>query len=102
MGNQNWKLVEDRICKRLGGRRVLGNRGSGVPDSDENVPWAVEVKAGYGRFQLPQAWLEQARRNQGERPWLLVQSPKHCRKPLVTMELDEFVRVARLAGLVPE
>ena len=34
-----WKQFEDRIAKQLGGRRTLGNRGSGVPDSDENVPF---------------------------------------------------------------
>ncbi len=96
-----WKEFEDSIGKQLGGRRVLGNRGSGVPDCDERVPFSVEAKKGYGRFQLPAKWLEQARKNAVPgKPWILVQAPKHCRKPLVTLEFEEFVRIATLAGLV--
>ncbi len=96
-----WKAYEDRICLQLGSRRVLGNRGSGVPDCDERCAFSVEAKHSYGRFQLPAKWLDQARKNAVPgKPWILVQAPKHCRKPLVTLEFEEFVRIATLAGLV--
>ncbi len=102
--SNNWKLVEDRVCLQLGARRILGNRGTGVPDCDERCPYAVEVKHGYEKFRLPAAWIGQARANAAAtgRPWLLVQSPKHSRVPLVTLEFQEFVRIAALAGLVPD
>ena len=58
-----WKIWEDTCAKALGGRRVLGNRGSGVPDSDEDVPFALECKLGFGRYSLRDAWIEQARKN---------------------------------------
>ena len=97
-----WKRFEDRVCMALGGRRVLGNRGGSVPDSDERVPFAVECKHGYERFQLREAWIEQARRNAVEsgKPWLLVQAPKYARKPVVTLDFHTFVEIARKAGLI--
>jgi hypothetical protein len=60
-----WKDFERRCCKALGGDRILGNRGSGVPDSDENVPFALEAKHGYERYQLREAWIDQARATPG-------------------------------------
>jgi hypothetical protein len=98
--SQNWKRVEDRVCRQLGGRRKLGNRGSAVSDGDEDVPFAVEVKAGYGRFRLARDWLDQCRRQSESegKPWLLVQVPRHCRKPLVTCELETLLRLIQMAG----
>lgn len=97
-----WKQFEDRVCIALGGRRVLGNRGTGVPDSDENVPFAVEAKHGYGRFQLREAWIEQARRNAkaSGKPWLIVQAPKYSRRPVVTLDFWEFAEIAQQAGMI--
>lgn len=100
-----WKEFEDRVCRQLGGRRVLGNRGSGVPDSDEEVPFAVECKLGYERFQLSSRWLIQAECNalESRKPWLLIQKPKrvHDKGALVTMRFDAFLELARKAGMVP-
>lgn len=102
MASSAWKDFEDRVCKALGGRRILGNRGSGVPDSDENVPFAVEAKHGYERFQLREAWIEQARRNAREsgKPWLVVQAPKRSRSPVVSLDFWTFVEIAKAAGIV--
>ena len=95
---------EDKISKQLGGRRTLGNRGTGVPDSDENVPFAVEAKHGYGRFQLREAWIAQARRNAqaSGKPWLIVQAPKYARRPIVTLDFFVFAEIAQRAGLIGE
>ena len=100
--SQNWKNVEDRIAKQLGGRRVLGNRGSGVPDGDENVPFALEVKAGYEKPRLPGAWLQQAKKNSQAcgRPWLIVQCPKHSRDPVATLSFSVLVGLCRQAGVI--
>ena len=96
-----WKDFEDRVGKALGGRRVLGNRGSGVPDCDENVQFSVEAKHGYGKFALRSDWIAQARKNQVPgKPWIIVQAPKHSRTPLVTLEFDVFVELARDAGRI--
>lgn len=97
-----WKQFEDRICIALGGRRVLGNRGSGVPDSDENVPFAVEAKLGYAKYQLREAWIEQARRNAkaSGKPWIVVQKPKHVHRAVVSMDFFVFAEIAQLAGMI--
>ena len=100
--SDNWKRFEDSVCIALGGRRQLGNLGGAVPDSDERVLFSVETKKGYEKYRLSAVWIAQARRNaRPGKPWLIVQAPKHARVPLVTLEFPEFVRIARLAGLVP-
>jgi hypothetical protein len=98
-----WKDFERRCCKALGGDRILGNRGSGVPDSDENVPFALEAKHGYERYQLREAWIDQARRNAraSAKPWLLVQAPKHSRRPVATLDFWAFCEICQKAGLIP-
>lgn len=97
-----WKRFEDSCAIKLGGRRVLGNRGSGVPDSDENVPWALECKLGYSRYALRDAWLEQARKNAtaSGKPWAIVQRPKYARRAVVTLDFLTFVELAQKAGMV--
>jgi hypothetical protein len=103
VSSKAWKDFEDRVCKQLGGRRILGNRGSGVPDCDERVPFAVEAKHGYEKFRLPKAWIDQARRNAvaSDKPWLIVQAPKHARRPVVTLDFGDFVSICKDAGLIP-
>ena len=97
-----WKAFEDRICMALGGRRVLGNRGSGVPDSDENVPFALECKLGFGKYALHSAWIEQARKNAkaSGKPWAIVQKPKHVHRAVVTLDFWVFAEMAQLAGMI--
>jgi len=97
-----WKRYEDDCAAALGGRRVLGNRGSGVPDSDERVPFALECKLGYERFQLRDKWIEQARQNAQEsgKPWAIVQRPKYARRSVVTLDFAAFVEIAERAGLI--
>lgn len=99
--SDSWKAFEDRVAKALGGRRVLGNRGSGIPDSDERVMFSVEAKHGYEKFALRSDWIEQARKNAVPgKPWILVQAPKRSRTPLVTLEFSTFVEIAGKAGLI--
>jgi len=97
-----WKQFEDRVCVALGGRRVLGNRGSGVADSDENVPFALECKHGYGRYSLRDQWIKQARKNakRSGKPWAIVQAPKYSHRPVVTLDFWVFAEMAQLAGLI--
>ena len=99
-----WKKWEDDCARQLGGRRVLGNRGSGVPDSDEDTPLALECKLGFNRYQLRDAWLEQARRNAtaSGKPWAIVQRPKHARRAVATVDWLFLVELCQRAGLVKE
>jgi hypothetical protein len=97
-----WKVFEDSCAKALGGRRVLGNRGAGVPDSDDDVSFALECKLGYARFSLRDKWIEQARRNAQAtgKPWAIVQRPKYTRRAVVTLDFFSFVELAQRAGLI--
>jgi hypothetical protein len=99
-----WKSFEDACAKSLGGRRILGNRGSSVPDSDENTPLALECKLGYGKFTLREKWIEQARSNATAtgKPWAIVQRPKYARRAVVTLDFFTFVEICQRAGLVGE
>lgn len=97
-----YKAFEDSVCVLFGGRRVLGNRGGGC-DSDENVPFSVECKLGYGRFAMREKWLEQARRNeQPGKPWIIVQRPKYARRAVVSLDLLTFAEICQRAGMIGE
>ena len=101
--SQAWKQLEDRVARALGGRRVLGNRGrASGSDCDERVPFSVELKHGFQRYQLRGDWIEQARRNARKegRPWLLVQSLKGSQRPIVTTDFWLFAELAQRAGLI--
>jgi hypothetical protein len=97
-----WKKWEDTCAVVMGGRRVLGNRGGNVSDSDERTPFSLECKHGYGRIQLRADWLEQARANAKRegRPWAIVQRPKHARRAVVTLDWLTFVEICQKAGLI--
>lgn len=95
-----WKELERRVAAALGGRRA-GPAGGAVSDV-VGVAWSVEVKR--SKRGVPEGrWLRQAR-EQGRRerrPWLLVVARHRDRAPIVVLEFAEFLRLARLAGLVP-
>jgi hypothetical protein len=95
-----WKDFERRVCRKLGGRRH-GNYGQAVSDC-VGIPWSTEIKRSKQGCVLT-SWLTQAKRqsrNEGK-PWLLVVGGHFDRHPTVTLELDEFVRIGRLAGVIP-
>ena len=100
----SWKRFEDSCAKSLGGRRVLGNRGIGIPDSDDDTPLALECKLGYTRFALREAWLDQARSNAtaSGKPWAIVQRPKHARRAVATVDFLFLVELCQRAGLIRE
>lgn len=96
-----WKDLERRVCAALGGRRA-GPIGAAVSDC-VNTPWAVEIK----RSSRPgppvlAAWIIQARTQarRENKPWLVVVAGHNDRKPIVTLELYQFIRLAQLAGLI--
>lgn len=68
------------------------------------MPFALECKKGYSKFQLRESWIEQARRNAkaSGKPWALVQAPKHVQRPVVTLDFWVFVEMAQRAGMIGE
>lgn len=88
------KALELTIGRMFGGRRRRNGEGVGFDDCvDQNgaqLPISIECKA-YSVLQLQSKWLEQARRNAGERPWMVVQRPKGHRRILVTLEIDTLI-----------
>lgn len=92
-----WKDLERRIARSLGGERT-GPAGRAVSDV-VGTPWSVEVKRSKGgvpeRRMLDQA-IEQGRKE--GKPWLLVVARHGDRRPIVTMEFSEFLRIAGLEG----
>lgn len=101
MSSQAWKDFERRVCKALGGRRA-GPVGASVSDC-VGVPFSVEIK----RSSRPgppvlSAWIQQAR-DQGRRegkPWLIVVGGHFDRRPIVALDLGQFLLIARQAGLI--
>ncbi len=98
-----WKALERRVCRMLGGQRA-GPLGAAVSDC-VGVPWAVECK----RSSRPgppvlSAWVQQARAQaiaEGNRHrWLLVVAGPNDRRPIVCLDLAEFVELARQAGRI--
>ncbi len=95
-----WKDFERRVCRLLGGQRA-GPLGA-VSDC-VGTPWSVECKRS-SRGAVLTSWLTQARAQgaREKRPWLLVVAGHNDRRPTVTLELAEFVEMARAAGRIPE
>lgn len=88
------KALELHVGRLFGGRRRRNGEGVGFDDCVDadgfQLPISVECKA-YSVLQLQSKWIEQARRNAGDRPWILVQRPKGHRRILVTLELDTLI-----------
>ena len=93
------KAFERWVGRALGGRRRLSHE-RGTADC-EDVPFAVEAKSGYGKPQLPAAWIQQAERHaeQEQLPWILVQRPKGWRDPLVTMRFSTLLHLTNQEGM---
>jgi hypothetical protein len=98
-----WKDLERRVCRALGGERS-GPLGKGTSDCS-NVPFSVEVK----RSSRPgppvlSKWILQAREHarKEKRPWLVVVAAHGTKSPIVALDFNEFLDLARRAGVVPE
>lgn len=101
-----WKSFERRVCRALGGERKpqIGQYGwTRGSDCSASVPFAVEIKR-TSRLGPPvlSSWVQQAKRNakSEERPWLVVVGGHYDRKPVVCLDFDTFVHIARRAGLI--
>lgn len=94
------KAFERWVGARLGGRRRLSHE-RGNADCD-GTPFAIEAKSGYGKPQLPAAWLQQAERHEAEegRPWALIQRPLGWKDPLVTMRFSTLFNREVLLALL--
>lgn len=95
-----WKKLELRTCRLLGGER-RGPTGHAVSDC-VGTRWAVSIKRSKSSFRV--AWIEQAREfsRRERKPWLLVVARHQDRKPIVALDLAEFLEIAHKAGLIPD
>lgn len=94
--------LERWIGGRLGWRRR--RRGETSNGHDDVVqldgtlaPVSIESKA-WEKLQLREAWLEQAERNAGVRPWAIVQRPKGRQWPVVSLDWRFFEHLLERAG----
>lgn len=90
------KALELKVGRMFGGRRR--HNGEGIEFDDcvmvdgSPLPVSLECKA-YDRLQLRRDWIEQARRNCGDRPWAVVQRPKGSKTIYITTDLDYFMEL---------
>lgn len=84
-------------------RRRSGESWNGLDDCVQYdgtpAPISIEAKS-YQRVMLLKADIEQARRNAGDRPWILAQRPKGWRRPIATVDLEWLRDVCVLAGVI--
>lgn len=84
------KSLERWVAARLGYRRrrsgeTFNGRDDNVLPDGSLAPVSIECKADTV-LKLRVKWLEQAARNAGERPWIVVQRPLWRRNPVATMD----------------
>lgn len=100
---QRGKALELHVGRLLGGRRRRNGEGVGFDDCvDEfgyQLPVSFECKA-YDVLQLRSSWVTQARRNAGDRPWVIAQRPKGSRRIYATVDLQFLIELATKAGLI--
>src|SRR3990172_7969084 len=103
--SSNWKSVERKVAKKLGGVRIpLSGRNNMNKIGDvELVGYHVECKSGR---QIPKAvvgWLETLRALRGTQPELggeipvLVLQPFHLKDQILVMTLSDFSKLAEAA-----
>ena len=106
------KAFELAIGRRFGGRRRRNGEGIGFDDcitaDGDPLPISIECKS-YATLQLRKDWVEQARRNAGDRPWAIVQRPKGSRTTYATVDLEfllemygRWIEVERLFTVLDE
>jgi hypothetical protein len=101
-----WKDLERRVCRLFGTNRRPSVGAAGWAqgsDDDGTGPFAIETKR-TTRYQLRAAWIDQARRNgkASRRPWMLVVSQHHDRRPIAVVDVYWLAEVCQQAGLLPE
>lgn len=88
------KALELHVGRIFGGRRRRNGEGVGFDDCVSvdgfQLPISIEAKS-YSVLQLRAEWIDQAKRNAGGRPWILVQRPRGSRRTYVTLELDTLI-----------
>lgn len=99
---QRGKAFERWVAGRLGWRRRRhGETANGHDDTVQLdgslTPVSIECKT-YAVLQLREAWVEQAKRNAGRRPWAIAQRPKGWRIPVVTIDWIFFEQLLHTAG----
>ena len=97
------KQFERHVGRIFGGRRRRAGEGLEFDDCVEidgsKLPVSLECKA-YSVLQLRQAWVDQAIRNSGGRPWVIAQRPKGSRRIYATVDLEWLVELCTLVGLI--
>lgn len=97
------KAFELYVGRLFGGRRRRSGEGIEYDDCVAQdggpLPVSLECKS-YAKVQLQTAWIEQARRNAGDRPWIVAQRPKGWRRPIATVDLLWLRDLCQAAGLI--
>lgn len=97
------KALELKVGRMFGGRRRRNGEGLDYDDcvsvDGSRLPVSLECKS-YDRLQLRSEWIEQARRNCGDRPWVVVQRPKGSKTIYATVDLTFLLQLCRDAGVV--
>lgn len=97
------KAFERWVANRLGWRRRSHGEHGGYDDvvlpDGRLAPVSIECKT-YAVLQLREAWIEQAKRNAGFRPWAVAQRPKGSREPVVTIGWLFFEQLLGSAGYI--
>lgn len=97
------KSLELTVGRALGGRRRRAGEGIEYDDCVDELggalPISIECKS-YAQLQLRSEWIDQARRNAGGRPWVLVQRPRGSRTTYATVDFDFLVKLLKAAGVV--
>lgn len=95
-----WELYVGRL---FGGRRRTNGERGGFDDcvrvEGGLLPVSIEAKT-YARVQLREDWVVQARRNAGDRPWIIAQRPKGWRSPIATVDLEWLRDLCVAAGVI--
>ena len=90
------------VAAKLGARRRHRGEGLAYDDIVEKdtgfaLPISIECKT-YATLQLRQAWIDQAQRNAGARPWVVVQRPKGSQTVYATVDFEFLLALLQAWG----
>lgn len=95
------KTFERWVAAKLGARRRRSGEGLAFDDIVEEsgfaLPVSFECKT-YAQLQLRQAWVDQALRNAGSRPWAIVQRPKGSQTVYATIDFEFLLALLQAWG----
>lgn len=86
------KAWEREVAKDLGTTRT-GNRGTNTPDVISER-WGVECKA-LKAFQLREAYLQQAKTNAGELPWIIPMKELGTGRKIAILDYKKWLEMER-------